>query len=365
MFPAGSRTLWVTCVALMLSLLVSLWGKLANVPNKDCMSCDAGWYQQIAEEGYRIPVEGDLGHWHGADIHQTEWAFFPLYPWLLGEFASASGLGIPAAMLVLSAFLSGVVVVLALRLFTMLNGPEVAFWGSLALLLQPFGIYFHLGMTEGLFLAGLLGSFLSVAQRSWIGLAVCSTVLVLTRPNGLFLLPVLMLFAAEVDGMDLRGSLQRPAYWLKRGAPLIVPLLAFAVYSVFQWHRTGDPFAFSTAQAGWGRSFTWPWTGFFNAGDVATQFDSWYTLALLACAVAVRKKLAFSFNLLIWIGILLPLFSGSVASMPRLTTVMFPLFLLAGVALAEHRWRVPILAASFLLQLVWLQLWFQGAWITC
>lgn len=365
MFTARSHALWVIGVALAISVLFSLWGGLADVPTKDCVSCDAGWYQRIAAEGYRTPSDGDLGHWHGTDVHQTEWAFFPLYPWILRATARSTGLNVADSMLLLGALFSGLLALLALRFFTVLRGEIAAFWGVMALLLQPFGIYFHLGMTEALFLCALLGAFLSIAKRSGAGLALCATALVLTRPHGIFLLPVLLVYALEVDGARIHDIWERPFHWMNRLWPLVFPVVAFAVYGVFQWQRTGDLFAFSSAQAGWGRSLTWPYTGFFNGGDIATQFDSWYTLALLALAVAVRKKLPLSFNLLIAVSILLPLFSGSVASMPRFSAVLFPLFLLAGSALAHSRWRVPILVAAFLLQSGWFHLWLNGELITC
>ena len=365
MFPARSHMLLVIGVVLGISSLYSIWGKIADVPTRDCVNCDAGWYQQIAAEGYRTPVDGDLGHWHGADIHQTEWAFFPLYPWAVRATVQITGSSTADSMLLLGALLSGLLALLALRFFTVLKGTAVAFWGVMALLLQPFGIYFHLGMTEALFLCALLGAFYSVARHSSMGLAVCSTALVLTRPNGLFLLPVLLVYAVEVDGARIDDIWRKPYRWLKRSWPLAFPVMAFAAYGVFQWDRTGDPFAFSSAQAGWGRSFTWPFMGFFNGGDIATQFDSWYTLALFALAIAVRKKLPLSFNLLIAVSILLPLCSGSVASMPRFSTVLFPLFLLAGDVMARSRWRIPILAAAFLLQLGWFHLWLHGELITC
>lgn len=366
MHPARSHVPLVIAVALGISLLYSFWGKFADVPTTDCVTCDAGWYQRIAEEGYRAPTDGaDLGHWHGTDIHQTEWAFFPLYPWAVRVTAQLTGLRIADSMLLLGALFSALLALLALRFFSLLKGEVAAFWGVMAILLQPFGIYFHLGMTEALFLSALLGSFLSIAKRSPAGLAFCATALVLTRPNGLFLLPVLMFYVMEVDSSRIDDLWRRPLHWVKRLWPLVFPVIAFVAYGVFQWKRTGDPFAFSSAQAGWDRSFTWPFVGFFNGGDIATQFDSWYALALLALAFTVRKKLPLSFNLLIAISILLPLFSGSVASMPRFSSILFPLFLLAGSTLAHSRWRVPALVAAFLLQLCWFHLWSHGELITC
>src|SRR5690606_8920715 len=146
------------------------------------------------------------------------------------------------------------------------------------LLVQPFGIYFHLGMTEGLFLCALLGAFLAAAKRRPWALAFCATVLVLTRPNGLFLLPVFIVYAHEAEGHSWASLWKKRMDVAWRSWPLLIPVAAFLGWCFHQWKMTGDPFAFSAAQAGWGRRFTWPFMGFFNAGDPATQFDSWFSL---------------------------------------------------------------------------------------
>src|SRR5690606_4348239 len=84
----------------------------------DCIRCDAGWYRRIADHGYpAIAAGGDLGHWRGADIVQTEWAFFPLYPWLVRASMHASGLDVAQVYLLLGMVLSAVLALLAQRLF--------------------------------------------------------------------------------------------------------------------------------------------------------------------------------------------------------------------------------------------------------
>lgn len=331
-----------------------------------CAQCDAGWYARIAVNGYPdIPAGGDLGHWYGPDVHQTEWAFFPLYPWLLNTVSKA-GMSIPMAMLVLALVLCGLWGLLALRFFSRLQGERRALYTVLSLFLQPFGIYFHLGMTESLFFVGLLWAFLSVTERSRTGLTFSSSILVLARPNGLFLLPVLLVYAMECDKVDKWSAWRRSSFWKYWLPPFSVPIVLFAAYGIYQWKHTGDPFAFSAAQAGWGRHFTWPFMGFFNAGDMATQFDSCYTIALVGLIILVRKQLTLSFKLLLWVSILLPLCSGSVASMPRFTSLMFPLFLVVGRWLEQHRtWGHVVLLISWVLQLGWFWLWLQGDLVTC
>ena len=44
---------------------------------------DAGWYLKIAENGYSKKYSAkEIGYSNGADFIQSEWAFFPLYPFI-------------------------------------------------------------------------------------------------------------------------------------------------------------------------------------------------------------------------------------------------------------------------------------------
>ncbi|MCB0794531.1 MAG: hypothetical protein KDB88_07315 [Flavobacteriales bacterium] len=331
------------------------------------MGCDTYWYERIALEGYPHVGPGeDLGHWVGEDIHQTAWAFFPLYPLLLRSMLALTNWSSAEAMIVLSFLLALAWIPLAYALFHHERNERIAKWAVLAMLLQPFGIYFHLGMSEPLFLVGLLGSFLAVARGSALGLALMGTILVLSRPNGLFLLPGLVLYSLEQEGQgSVREILSHPVHALHKALPLVVPILAFMCYCAYQWSTTGDPLAYLSAQAGWGRRFTHPFSGFFNAGDPATQFDSWYTIILLLLVGLLAKRISLSFCWVMLIVVVMPLFSGSVASMPRFTTVLFPLFLITGEWLSRIRAPVLVLLISFIAQLFWFWAWLEGDLVTC
>ncbi|HMN06987.1 MAG TPA: hypothetical protein PKD45_14815 [Flavobacteriales bacterium] len=274
-------------------LLIGIASQMPGIPAENCVQCDAGWYQRIAEQGYpEMPPGADLGHWRGGDIHQTEWAFSPLYPLLVRGLMDMTGLAFAQIVLGLGLLLTLIMAVLALAIFNAWIGPEAAKWGVIALLLQPFGIYFHLGMTEGLFLCALLGAFLSIHRGSAWVLALCATALVLTRPNGLFLLPILLVYLIERDGSEWSVLWERPLVILSKAWPLTLGVVAYGAWCLYQWRMTGTPFAFLAAEAGWGRGFTWPWAGLFSAGDTATQADSWLSLGLLALIFSVRKKLS-------------------------------------------------------------------------
>lgn len=326
---------------------------------------DAGWYQLIAEHGYPVITERDaLGHARKDDVVQTPWAFFPLYPWLVRGTAHGLGITAGAAMAWWSLVL-GIAAILFFHRFARERlGNASSRWATASLLLFPMGIYLHVHYTEALYFVLLMGAFLAAHhQRAWV-VAICAALLVLVRPNGLFMLLPIAAYWFERNGVPLSTVLRD----LRKARVLLLLLtpsvLTFAAYCVFQWSRTGTPFAFSYAQAGWDRHLTWPFMAFFRSGDMGTQVESWYTIALILVTIPLWKRLPLSFNLLLWLNILLPLCSGSVDSMTRFTIVLFPYFLLLGNWLEGFRFRWIVLAVSFLLQLVWWWLWLEGETFT-
>lgn len=325
---------------------------------------DAGWYARIAEQGYpRLSGPHELGHAEQDDVQQSEWAFFPLYPVLVRVASGLLKCNADVAMWWLGWFL-GIGAVLAYYAFAQRHDPDHGAWHTLILLVFPMAMYLHVYYTEALFLLLLMGAFASAQRKRWSWCATATALLVLVRPNGLFALPALGLFIVEQDGLRWSRVLT-DRRTLLRGAGVLLPaVLVWTAYAVFQWQRTGSAFAFSLAQAGWGRGPTWPFMAFFRSGDEATQIESWYTLVLLGVLVAVTRRLPLSFNLLLWLNVLAPLCSGSVDSMTRFTLGMFPLLLLLG------RWsrKVPcrwwLIALAIALQLGWWWLWLDAHPVT-
>ena len=64
---------------------------------------------------------------------------------------------------------------------------------------------------------------------------------------------------------------------------------------------TDHYFAFIKAQAGWYKEFMFPLLSLFRRGDLATQFNSVYTILFMLLAIVMAKKLPLSLNVLIWI----------------------------------------------------------------
>jgi hypothetical protein len=312
---------------------------------------DSGWYQRIAETGYPQHPEG-----LGAKYVQTEWAFFPLYPMLVRGLMTVSGMRAAAAMDVLSWPL----MILALTGFAGLARRHLPAGTDIdALMLYacfPFSVFLHVHYSEALFMALLFWSFIAIFDRRPALAALFLSALVLVRPTGLFMLAPAFLYHIERSGFRHSSG----AGHLRSVVVIVPAVIAFTLFCAYQHRMTGDPFVFSTAQAGWGRSLTWPWQSFFNSADPATQIESVYTLLLIPLAFLLMKGAPRSFRLLVAINILLPLLSGSVDSMTRFTLVMFPLFLYAAPVVATSKLRRPVLAVMLVLQIFCAWLWSIG-----
>ncbi|QQR84870.1 MAG: hypothetical protein IPJ76_09565 [Flavobacteriales bacterium] len=337
-----------------------LWARMVQ----DGSRGDAGWYARIAEHGYpRLSGPHELGHAEREDVHQSEWAFFPLYPLLVRATATALGCRTEVAMWWLGLVIC-IGAALMYRAFAGHSDPGHGAWHSAVLLSFPMAMYLHVYYTEALFLLLLMGVFAFAQRKWWTWCATSLALLVLVRPNGLFAVPALLLYVQEQEGLRWERALTDKRMMLRLARVLLPAATVWAAYAVFQWHCTGSAFAFSLAQAGWGRGTTWPFMGFFRSGDVATQVESWYTIVLLGALVAVARRLPLSFNVLIWLNVLMPLCSGSVDSMTRFTLGLFPLLLLLGQWGRILKWRWWLIALALLLQAGWWWLWLDAHPIT-
>jgi hypothetical protein len=144
---------------------------------------------------------------------------------------------------------------------------------------------------------------------------------------------------------------------LIRTISFIPGFIVFIGYGVFQYVKTNEFFAFSIAQQGWYRDFMFPLLAFFRQGDVATQFNSFYAIAFILLAIYAWKKLPLSLNILIWFGLLLPLTSGSVLSIQRFISVIFPFTILIGRWIYNHKYKYLALMILFGLQLFTYYFW--------
>ena len=320
---------------------------------------DSGWYDRIVREGYQSV---------GA---QNTTAFFPLYPLLVWLFGHAIGNQYIAGILV-----SNVAAVLGLVFVYRLtqevswgtNQSGVAKRATILILVYPASFFLSVYYSEGLYL-GLTAWSLwayhrgALWQCGWAGFL--ST---LTRPTGV------MLFGALALAEAWRWTFERKkpgaaTLWL-----LAIPL-GLVPFMVWLWWETGDMWAFSRAQAGWGRQTTFPlftlWNEFrsINWGfpksldygvDAMKLLDLGSAVVLLVSGLLMlRTRLPKEFGLYVVLSVLMALSTGRVLSMLRFGSVLFPVFIYWSQKLEGHAGRERLVVYMSSMLLLFLQLRFM------
>ncbi|HTJ56680.1 MAG TPA: hypothetical protein VL418_03830 [Devosiaceae bacterium] len=325
---------------------------------------DCVWYLRLATSGYDTfppPTMIDAGNW----------AFFPLYPFIVGGVHALVQLPVMAVATALSFLLSSAAALVAwpllernLRAYTL----YCAF-----LLCGPFSFYFTTFYTEAVFVLLTNCIMLALRRSSYVTAGALGGLLSASRLVGVFIafsVALQYFFDYRKQGGALRGLpgqlWRQPEIVL---AVLLTPLGLFAYMAYLHW-QMGDALAFGHVQRAWGRLsgsplaylwegiITWPKSGFWPSN---TQ---WLALAaiggLFATAIlAVRRQ--YPMALFCFVALLLPMSAG-LASMLRFVVALSPLVLLATSFLAS--WRatyvvalLAIVAGDYFFTVGWLEEW--------
>jgi 4-amino-4-deoxy-L-arabinose transferase-like glycosyltransferase len=274
-------------------------------------------------EGYQRAFPGDLPLYI---------VFFPLFPWLVGAVNTLLHEPLVSAFIV-STVASLFVAPLLYRLVRADEGPRAALLAAWFLLIFPTAYFLHIGYTESLFLALVLGSFLAARTDRWWLAGLLGGLAALTRVNGLVLIPALATDAWLAWDSDPRHRIR--AEWLAIGLVAV----GFGGYLALNQIVYGDAFAFLQIQREhWSKELAPPWQGI--SGIVQYITDSrhpideikygWSELAFIALGLAgtVVAALRFRPSWFVWMAGNWLLFTSTsfVLSVPRYSLTLFPLF---------------------------------------
>lgn len=285
---------------------------------------DAGWYYSIAAEGYYFDPQG-----------QSSVAFFPLYPLLMrglkavgvdpliGGMASTLACGLAAAIL-FAAWSSK------------WAAPGAVQRASWLIWLWPFSFFlFGAVYSDALFLALVLGAFLSLEHRRPWAAAVLGGLATACRPVA----------PAVVVGLLLRQLELRRAEGRRFRAQDLVPLFSAAgalAYLLYLRVAFDDPLAFLRTQVGWGQlggPSSLAKLALFKSG---WSFDSLLlpvlhaalALAALALVLPIQRKLGTAYAAYVAIAVGMPLLSSrDFIGLGRYALAAFPSFLVASMLL--------------------------------
>jgi hypothetical protein len=301
---------------------------------------DSVFFVRIAEHGY----------------DHASAAFYPLYPtvvWAVGHvfFGHYVVAGIVVSLAsALGAFL------LLHRVAEERLGADGARRAVLYLAVFPMTLFLQAVYSEALFLFLVLSAFV-LAERSRFGAAGVATGLaILTRVNGLALLPALALLA-------WRSRKRARAFaGLAAAAPVA------ALYPLLLWRELGDPWAFVHAQERWHRHVSvagplggiwealtrWAPPGALERHAIAVNLEDLVFLVLfVALTVVAWRRFGAAYGLFAAASLALPLAYPSsrwpLLSLPRFGLVVFPFFLALAALGGRPRVHTAIVACSGLL----------------
>ena len=269
---------------------------------------DSDWYLRIAESGYRWPSSTP--------------AFFPLYPAVVAVVGRVLGDHFLLAGVLVSLATSAAAFVLLFEVVHLRLGPSDARRATLYLAVFPTSLFLGVVYGEGLFLALAIGTFL-LAERGRLGwAAVIAGLAILTRAQGLALLPALALFAwrSERRGRAL--------------ALLAIPVALFLVYPLVLEIWVGHGLAFLDAQRVWDRSLAplGPLGGLVQAIGEGDVLGPLLAIAFLGLAVLAWRVLGAPYGVYALVALAIPMAFpserlGGLYSFPRLALAAFPVSL--------------------------------------
>ena len=311
---------------------------------------DGGHYFEIASHGY---------------TKLSDYAFFPLFP-LLTKFMSP--------LFVNNIIFSGLAVsgtVLLLALFVIYNyaakkyGSEIALNTITSFLVFPTAFFAVAIYSESLFLLLAATTFIFLDHKKYLPAAIAAALASLTRPVGIFL--VISLFYSYFAHINF--SLKRVD---KNFLHLFVSLFGFSTYAIYLWSKLNDPFKFFSVQSIWERNISNPistilydvWVSMIRTRPFIDYLNLGSTLVFLIVLILGVRKISSSIWIFSVLVILIPVSSGTLASMPRYVLSSLGTFIIIGKFLEEKPWlKIPLWAMMLIAQSYLLVRFLNGYWV--
>lgn len=261
-------------------------------------------------------------------------AFFPLWPFVLRGISQVSGLSTIHCAWILPAVFSGLAFVLSYSHVRRMFGDEVGRKSLILYLTWPFGVFFHFGYSESLFLLLSVGLWVGLKEKQFRLIYFCGFLLPLTRAVGMFC--VLPIIAEWLFGAKSVCRRRERAYLFAA----CFPVAGYVTYLLLMREMTGDPFIGYAAQSSWGahsiqnlfapwnfvNNFVSPraWHAFDGSLVDRLSFGLWCACLFQASKMGNRM----------WIWLLsygfVPALSGGFVSYSRFLIVVFPVFVCLG-----------------------------------
>jgi hypothetical protein len=199
-------------------------------------------------------------------------------------------------------------------------------------------LFFNAAYTEGLFLLAAIAACYHFERDELMAAACWGLLAGLSRPNGCLLSVVLFLLA-------LRRVRETPtALIARRVVASAMPGIGMLMFSAYIYQLTGNPLEWAANHAAYGRVYRGPVQLVMDRIDYIQEHGLYHYVSALAldvvnlvpilfavaAVVPVHRLLGAPYAVMVAINVLLPVLMGGVLSMGRVTSVLFPLFILLG-----------------------------------
>lgn len=243
---------------------------------------DGRWYQTIVEEGYPAHLPGS-----GGTVDQNQWAFYPMYPFLVWVLMHLTGGSFAVVGSLLSLALGAVAVCLMAVLLREKVGAFAAFCVVCVFAASPPSPVLQMTYTESLALVLLIGALLALQRRQWWLAASLALATGLARPVAV----PLAIVAVVALWLRWRARAEDPIErreWVAMGSTLVGCGIASGIWPLIAWWRTGVPSAYTETMGAWrgGGKVVYfePWVA---------NFDQLFGNGLLAVTVLVVLLVGF------------------------------------------------------------------------
>jgi hypothetical protein len=300
---------------------------------------DAGWYADIAEDGYEaLPREAVR--------------FFPLVPLLARALAVPLGGNTGVALVLLANAAALAAGVLLYRLARAETGDRpLAARAAWLLALLPPAFVLVMGYAEAVTLVLVLGTFLLLRQRRWVGAAGLGALAGFSRPFGL-----LLVLPALVEARQAPAPGARPDHPAARALAVAGPLVGAGAYLAWVGATFGDwllPFRVQE-EAGRRGGFTNPLASLVDSGRhlldgdmVGTGLHLPWAVGFLVLLVVVFRRWPLSYGVFAAATLAVALSAENLDSLERYGLGAFPLVLaLASVTTDGRVERLALTAAA-------------------
>lgn len=310
-------------------------------------------YQRLAEFGYGT-----------TPTLKPSMVFYPLLPGLIRFVSFITGEYIVSSFIIASI----VSIVAALYFYDLVKfeySRELALRSVWFFLIFPTAYFLHVPYTEGLFLMLVFASIYEARKERWLTASIIAAFACATRGNGIVLVLAL--------GVEVLHQFWKTRKWQNQWLYLAIAPIGFLLYLGIVRMATGDAFSFvEIRQQAFFISSAAPWTGIkavfgqldstpMQAQMVGIQELLFVALGLI-CAVISWFKLRPIYSVWITFNWLLVTSVTFVASVPRYTLSMFPIFILAAMLAKEVYWLCVLTFISLIYFGIFSGFFARGFW---